>query len=421
MVLSNPRRNSFFQETTKGTPPANAAAWVSSGSSIYTINQTPDLTPLRQSILDDLRTRQTLKGHFPKIAGIKGGVEVSFETYLTGSGDSSRADADTTAAHAFLDLMEHAFGSIDRPTSHLASGTHSTTTVELDSVAGVSEGSWLGFPHPTSGLIYKRQVTDITGTVCTLHQDLPFTPSDSDLIRGLASVAVNESVLGDAAAGPYTFSWLFEVGTSPTAREAWEARGCVSFPTGITLERNQAPVLAWNTLVGGFIGPDDTTPPTWTAAPAGEAGRVIGVNTHVFLTNVGSTTGVEFDVAACSINPAITRTAVDVQTSSTANMPGRYSYSLDESQGSVELTLVPHADSLWDAFQAETLKQFYYERLGTDGEGWGIYCPRVQIAPDPAYADVNSFLGNALELHMLRGQATSGGNLRNSYLQIVFG
>lgn len=421
-----PSRTSFFLESTPGTPPSSSGVWVSSGRSIYTILQ-PDVSSFLQNMIEDERSREHVLREQPMIKGIKGLNEFGFETYMHGHEDTTLADTDQVAATNLSTLLLNCLGGEFRGTTSTAStsGAHSTTEVEVDDDTGMPIGSWVGLPD-ADGVIHHRRVTDNTstpsggGTVLTLHRALPFTPSDSDVIRGLLVLHVDESVLEDAVAQTTTTSWLMEMGRT---EQRWLAMGCAANLSGITIARNEAAKLAFNVLVGSFRTPeentDDSLAPSWSADPTGSAGAVVGPLTDVFIQDFGTATENCVHAASVEVTPNVTRTRVESTTECNTGMPGTATYGFtNESSPEMSVVVTPRADSYLDDFNAGTLQHVQFERRSaTDGAGFSIYLPRAEIMATPANAQAND---NDAYTLMFRGLRVDSATQRiASPIQIV--
>lgn len=414
-----PTTIAFFQETTQGTGPANAAAWVSSGNRFRVMAESIDLSAFTREMIEDERSREDVLGYDAMIQGIKGRVEFAFETYLHGA-EASTDSGSQVAETDLMTILEHCFGGLDLGYSDAAAalGSHSTTAVEVGTVGNFSVGQYVGL-EDSDGMVHGRRIASIAGDVLTLDRALPFTPSDGDPVHAGACIYIDESVLVDSAAGPYTFSYLIEKGLSGS-RSSYEANGCVSTVSGISLDLNAAAKLQFSTLVGSYITPESAPTPSWSGTPSGAAGLAIGPGSRVHLGDFGSTTNTNLKVTEFSVTPGITRSRVETRTEADDGMPGTGMYTLERNPCEVSLQLAPHADDNWTDFNAGTLKHLCFERIAAAGSAWMLDFPRVEITNDPQLANTSNVLGNSLSLRALPNTAGSSALLTSRMCIVLF-
>lgn len=396
-----PERLTFWNETTSGTPPANAAAWVSNGTSIYFLQGTLDPSSIQQSMLEDERSRENVLDDYPMIQGLKGGggVPFGFETYFHGSNDTP-ADGSAITQNALATLLEHCMGGVSLGTSDdvVVGGATSTTAVELTDT--VANGNWLGFDD-ADGNVHLRQVISSSaggvGQLHQLHRALPFTPADGSLARACIVLYLDEDVLEDSGAGPYTFSWLYEKGRG-SQRETIQMAGCKSYVSGLSFGRDEVAKVAFTTMVGSFETPENSPVPTWTADPTGNAGRAIGPNTEVWYQNHGTTTENSINCVSFNLDMGIQSVPVNTVTEATNGMPGVAFYSLAQNPATLEMVVTPHADGYLTDFNNATAKAVQFERQAPAGAAWSVFLPYATHAATPVMADTSSALGQTINL-----------------------
>ena len=417
-----PRRLARFTEVTSGTGPADAAAWAASGQPQRVLADTLDPSPLVQAMIDDTRSQTTVLGEENMILGIKGGGElaVSWDTFFHGSGDTSRADADTQATNDLIDLFEHSMGAVRRATTHtLAGGSHTASVVNFDDVTDVAIGDWYGFVR-ADGLMEKRQVLSISTLAVTLAWPLSFVPEDADLAIGLTHAYISETQLVDSAVGG-TYSYLMEFGLAGSTR-SYEMRGCVTHPTAIGLERGSASTVSWETLVASFDTPETAPTPDWSGvSAAGDAGQAIGPDTVVRFADRGAVTAGGVHAPSLAISPGLARKPIMTITEQIAGMPGLAAYGLAKGSCTMELAIVPSVDAYEINFNARTRKTLTYERLGPVGSGFSFHFPTVEITGTPVMSDTDESQSTQLALKAHTDVFTSGGQARNSRMMVVFG
>lgn len=412
-------RLSYFSETTAGTPPANAAAWASE-TSIRHIAGTLDVTALAQSVVEDERSQTYILDDEPVIKGIRGGVSFPFEAYLHGHGDSP-GDGSAVAANDLSTILLNGLGGRELVTSDnlVAGGAHSTTQIELTDTLNV--GDWVSLADSDSNM-HLRRVTSVAaggvGQIHTLHRALPFTPSDGETARGCIVLYIDEDALEDSAgASGRTLSWLIEKGRG-SQRESWECRACKSNLTGITLDRNGAPKVQFENLVGSFVGPESAPVPTWSSTPTGSAGLVVGPDTTVFWQAQGTTTENTLQVAGFTVEPGVVSQPIETQTEDATNMPGLYGYTLARNPCRVSMDVVPFNGNLYAQFTAETVYHIQFERSAALGSAWSIYFPDVTFESEDIAGNANDVLASSrtFRAHQDASQST---DIARSRMQII--
>ena len=400
------RRYAFFQETVQGQGPTD---WASEGTPFFFIKDSIDpAAAATQTMVEDERQRDRIQKQFLMIHGIKGGTSYAAQCYIHGSEDVSRAASDQAPVTPFMELLEHGFGGMRRPTSQACAAGWNTTSGDLDAVTGLAPGDWLGFVD-ADGRIHPRRIQSIATNTITLNMALPFSPADGDVARGLPYFYIDEQRLSDSSAGPYTLSLLTEIGLR-SFRKQWETNGNVFAPTTITCERNAVPKIDWAVMAASFHTPEDGTSPDWSGvSTAGQAGKVVGVDTRCLIADRGATAVDSVQLSSFVANTGIERVPIETQTQYSDGMPGRAGYSLADTQATMVMTLTNDPDDYLDDFNAATLKQVLYERLSTDGIGWAIYAPRAQISPTPTFAPSDANRGQSLTFELLADEDTPAG------------
>lgn len=411
-----PSLAAFYPETTQGTGPANAAAWVADGKRIRLIAESLDLSGFAEEMLADERSRDTINSDLQHIRGIKGGSEFPMESYLHGI-EAEPASGSAVTATNFCTLLSHAMGGMRLGFADTAAalGAHSPTAVQVGTVANFAVGDWVGL-EDSAGNVHHREVVSIAGSVLTLHRALPFTPADGAEVKACAVFYMDETVLGDSSGG-HTFSWLLQKGLSGS-RAAIEAKGCVSSISSIALARNAVAKIGFTTMCGSFVTPESAPDPSWVSNPTGAAGLVIGNKTKVFIQNVGTTTEATVHCVEFNVTPGITRTRVETMTEKDDGMPGTALYSLDPADCEIAAHLAPYASSHWTDFNNGQLKHVQFERNAAAGKSWSLYFPRVEIAATPQLGNANNLLSTQLKMRALQNTSATT-TIRQSRMAIV--
>lgn len=415
-----PLEVAYFQETAQGTGPANAAAWVSSGTRVR-VNSVGE-PPLTQMI-DDPRSQERIFTVNDKVQGLENG-EWTIQLPLAGAEVQTSA-ASQVAATAYSNILAHCLGNQSRTyrTTAKTAGSHSTSTIELDSNTGYDEGTFLAVEH-SSGNVYIRRVTDLTGDVATFDHVLPFTPSDGDNIWPCIAVYVDQDVLCSSVAGPYTLSWLLQHGGASSG-EIWEMNGCKGEITSINIERNSLASVDINNQVTSFKDPTETSEPNWTVAPSGSAGVPIGPSVECFLGTYGSAALNQVHVESIAVEPGVPAVPVDTTTEVDpvpGGMPGRWGYSTRPADTLITLNLVPWASSYTTDFSAGTKRVFSYQKVAPAASAFAIHASRCEIVEEPARGTAGPVSSSRIVLRCHEdtdNSAAGTANLWKSKLTIV--
>jgi hypothetical protein len=397
-----PARLSFFPETTSGTGPAD---WAADGQSIRHMDL--DLTPFKETMLEDMRSRLAIsRDREAPIPGIKGSVEFPFSIYLTGAEDTA-ITGEQLLESTTATVIGKGMGGIRRAQSQTVAVAGATSTLVVETVVstGLVVGDFVQMAD-SNGVMHQRRVTAIAaggvGQILTLHRALPFTPADGSLVVGCITLHIDEDVKEDSQVGPYTWSFLGEIGRqASTARRATEAVGCEVMIESIELSRNGLPMVKFKVLVGSFETSESTTSPTWTDAPTGAAPVPIGPRSRVFLQDRGTTTNATLNVSSFEIDPGLPAVRVETMTEDTTGLPGTYGYTLGDAPCTVKFNIVPHTNDHLDDFAARTERHLQFERLAPAGQAWSIYFPRVVHNERSSPADANGMLGQSLSFEAL--------------------
>src|SRR5690606_8709277 len=262
----------FYQESTQGTPPANGAEWVSSGKRIRHIGDELDISGIAQAAVDDMRSQIHVDAVNLKAKGLKN-TEFSFSIYLTGYGSKVESGSSNTEIDMGT-LLKHALGGQLLGTSLTASGTHSTTTVEVADASSLEVGQYIGIEQ--GGVVYPRRIIDIADDVITYDEATPAAPQNDDIVRAFVTHYIDEEVLIDSAAGPYTFSWLIQKGLGSAGFDTVQLQGCKAALTGIEVSRGELAKLTFTVQAASFTDDRDAPNPEWVGSPTGNAPVVVG-------------------------------------------------------------------------------------------------------------------------------------------------
>lgn len=385
--MTNPATPSLlalFLETTQGSGPANGAAWVTACGSLTTgarlrhLADSLDVSGIEQAVVADERSQETVFGKEYDVKGLRN-VTFPFTLYATGSGTATAQDDQISQTGLGL-VLEHCLGGVHRSNSTiLTGGGHTTTTINVDDATNIIHGCLIAVEDVTDGTIAVRRVLDVNTLAVVLDEVLPFTPADNDIVHGMITAYVDESVLADSSVGPTTLSYLIQKGLATT--ENFECNGCKTELKTISLPRGGLPTLAFETQVASFDPPGTAPSPTWsTTAIHGVAPVSIGPDSVWTYQTQDTTTLNPVHVSECNIEVGVPQVAVDTNTEVEDGMEGRQCYSTAPADTTVSLTM-PMASSHWSNFAADQYKRIRFYKRANEGQIFAVHFSRCQIKP----------------------------------------
>jgi hypothetical protein len=394
-----PSSLAFFQETTQGTPPADAAAWLASGRRIRHIAESVDPSGLQRQVVEDMRSQTSIFGLNRKVKGLRG-VQQPAKIYATGSGTSTSGGSQIQLTD-LMRVLQHAFGGLHRSNSTvLAGGSHTTQTINVSSTTNIIVGCLIAVSDTSAGgLPVVRQVTGIDTLELTLDRELPFTPADGDVVSAMATVYIDEAVLADSngGGGPYTHSVHIQKGLA-AALENWQLHGCKWQINSIDLPRGGLPTFDATIFAASFLGPNDAPSPAWTVAATGNAPVAIGPDTEVHLGDFGDPAVANIHVSSCNVSFGVPVIVVETVTEVQDNMEGTAGYATGPADTTVALGIVPMASSWWDDFDDNASKVFHWTKRAAAGGIFSILVPNCEIAAQPSRGAVGAVSQANLEL-----------------------
>lgn len=374
-----PSQLAYFPEVTQGTGPADAAAWVSGATQIRHLGETLDVSGIEQAVVEDERSQDDIFSLEYSVKGLRN-TSFPFSVYMTGSGAATAA-GNQISETPLMTLLEHALGGMHRSNSTtLTGGGHTTTTINVTSATNIIHGCLIAVEDVTDGTIAVRRVLDVNTLAVVLDEALPFTPADNDLVHGMATIYVDETVLVDSSSGPTTMSWLIQKGLA-AALENFELNGCKSELKSISLQRGGLPALAFETMAASFDPPGTAPSPTWTATPSGFAPVSIGPDTVVTYQTQGTTTLAPIHVSDFSVEVGVPVVPVDTNTEVEDGMEGRQGYTTQPADTIVTMNIVPFGSSHWTQFAADTLRRVRFYKRANEGQIFAVHFSRCEIKP----------------------------------------
>lgn len=398
--MSNPAALSqlaYIDETTQGTPPADAAAWVAGGTQIRHIAESLDLSGIKASSVEDMRSQTTLQGTERRLIGIDN-PEFPFTMYGHGMG-AATADGVQAASIPLVATLGHALGGHRRTYTHAVSGGSSTTTtIDVDDASDWQVGDFIAIELGTapagypSGTAFPRRIltidTGATPDQITIDQALPAAPEDGDVIHATSFAYVDEDVIVDSngSGGPYTRTYLGQKGlqsATGSLREAWEIRGAVTQLQAFGFERDQPLQLPFQVMGGSHAAPGTAPWPSWTATPAGFAPLVAGPLTQLWLVDEATTTSTLVHNATFQCEPGVPRTRTEVLTSDNVYMQATSNFGSEPAETTINLALDPFDTSRWGEWESSSYKTMRIARLGNAGFGFFVHFSRVSYVEEP--------------------------------------
>ena len=374
----------YWQETTSGTGPANAAAWVSNATRVGPIRGSVDVSSIGADMVDDERAVDRIYYKQQGQVGIDNPefpAEFEFE-----SNAATTADTSAIAVTSQMTLMEHCMGGLllGTSTACAAAGSHTSTAVDMDATTGCDEGTFLAVQiaaytrAPTA--LHVRRVTDLTANVATVDQAFPATPADEDEVHAVAQCYVLPSELIDSTANNSTLSWLIQRGPTGGVQN-WEVVGAKSQLDSISLGRGEIAKFALQTFGGSHQDPSDAPSPSWTAEPTLTAPFLVGPDCQLWVEDYGTTTNTLLDCSAFNITPGLPVSPDDGVTSNTAGMVARNGYTTRSEPTTIEVnsTFTSSATDFWNDWAVGQLKVVRFATVRPAGQNVAFHFSRCQI------------------------------------------
>lgn len=381
----SPSQLAFFRETVQGTGPANGAAWVAAVAALTTggrlrhVGESLDMSGVEQQVVPDERSQITVFGGEYDVKGLRN-TSFPMSIYGTGSGTTT-AGASQIAATGLSTLLEHCLGGAHRSNSTtLAGGGHTTTTINVAAATNIVHGCLIAVEDVSDGTIAVRRVLDVNTLAVVLDEVLPFTPADGDLVHGMITLYVDESVLSDSRVGPTTWSWLVQKGLSPT--ENFEFNGCKTELKSLDLTRGTLPVLQFETMAASFDPPGTAPEPTWAGATIhGFAPVSIGPDSVWTYQTQGTTALNPIQVSESSVQVGVPAVAVDTNTEVDDGMEGRQGYSTAPAETLINLSTPDFSSTPWTQFGADTYKRIRFYKRANEGQIFAVHFSRCTMKP----------------------------------------
>ena len=184
-VSNVPSLFAVFRESTKGTGPANAAAWAAAeGSTAYRLwHLAAEPDGLVQAAVVDARLSDRIYKHpdLLPIPGLRNG-EATAQIPLCG-GEAVPADTAQIALTGYMWLLEHCLGGLSRGHRSAISAVTTDVSHTLTTTTEQDEGQFYAFEDDDdAGKAYPRRVLTLPGAgVQTTDEELPWTLATDDV------------------------------------------------------------------------------------------------------------------------------------------------------------------------------------------------------------------------------------------------
>ena len=372
-------------ETAPGTPPANAAAWVSSGTRHNHIQENTKIEDLVATDIEVTQSEESVLDHQLRVEGLRNSQgEVGI--YWTGTGVTTAAGSQVVQTSQST-LIENAMGGVQRTNSTTCAvgGSHSSTQIDVVADTNFAVGAHIAWEHPTTGRLYCRRLqSNPSGSVWTLDEALPQAASDGDVIHGCITHYVSESVLSDSAQSGRQFSMWYK--KADLAAHIYELTGCKLQLDSISLPRDGLATLGFTRHSCNFTAPHESPPdPSWTSPPSGVAPTGIGPLHECQIVDYGSTSTNSECVNDLEVSIGLPILRDETQTTTNDGMQGTCKYYLGRGETTATLMVDPDTSFLTD-WDSGTYKNFRYSATPESaGQGIAFHMPRAEILQAPIY------------------------------------
>lgn len=402
----------FHEETIQGTYDT-PADWETNGA-VNADHFDYDVTTITQTLIRNEvqeQDRYRAQGHRPWILGLRSGdTEVGF--HWTGAEGQIVANGDQIARTMLSKLIKIAWGGEHRGFTRTITAAADEHTITVDDVTGLEVGAHVAVQDITSpiadheGKVFIRQITDITGLVMTLDEDLPFTPANTDLARAAITMYIDSFWIEDSTPGAgRTCSVFLRRDRAPDEEEVWLLRGCKPEISFGEFSRDGHPRISAVFKRGSYeheiLGTALSIPiPTIPSTSDGHPSRVIGRDTVMSIAEYGDPTPILECAASVSIQPGVPVEMMPSVDEPYDGMEGMNGWSSGSSTGVVEATLYDYRKEWAQGLQAGTYYRVSYAQPAEPGNAWRITCPRNVISKSPVRAPAGPVDGTQLAFEM---------------------
>lgn len=303
-------------------------------------------------------------------------VTFPFSKYITGLG--SVLAAGTTATSTELTrILVNALGGVHyTETCTLAGGGHTTTVVNVDDASTLAVGAIIAW-EDSDGLLHPRVITDVSGLAITLNWALPSTPNDAELMRGGATIYIDEDVITDTSSNlSSTFSACIQKGANASA--GWEVRGCKAELSGLSFSRNEYPTAEFSVQGMSFTdpsgGPSPDLPTVAFANP-----QVIGPDSQIIITDAGTTALTTVCNGDLTVEPGVPVVPLECMADNLGDTEGIGLFSTAPADTLINVDIFPYATSWHTDKAADTNKQVGVIKNGGSGNCFAFIAQNCEI------------------------------------------
>lgn len=332
-------------------------------SSIETQEFTPD--QVRRRFFETDRSQSGLSN-----------VDVPFQSYFTGRGEAL-ADGVTATDTALSQLVENCLGGVAlTATRTLAGGGHSPTVVNVDDATTLAVGAVIAW-EDADGRLHPRVITNIAVLAVTLNTALPSTPSDGDLMRGGATLYIDEDVIGDTSSNlGSTLSGVIQKGSNGSA--GWEVNGAKAELTGINFERNGFPLLDFTLFCARHTDPSAGPDPDFPTASFPNP-QIVGPDSSIIVENAGTSTLTNVCNGTVAVTPGVPVSPLECMADNLDDMEGIGLWSTSPADTLVEVDIYPFTSAWYTDKAAETNKQVAVIKHGSSGDCFAFFAQNCEI------------------------------------------
>lgn len=413
----------FYVESTPGQPPGwtsslpygTAAGWTSassSGDAPRMRHFEADPTYLRPSVIADpamVDSTYQKNAPIPGISSVEGGA---IALGLHGS-EAATAGASQVSQTDLMTLLEHSLGGIHRSnTTAVASSPTSGVEFDVDSATNITPGCLIALEDAdATGELYAQRVLTVSSTSLTGDELPNFTIAEDDVVHAVATLYPHAANLMAGDSDYTTLSLFYQKGD-----KRWLGTGCKLQLDGITMARNELPLLNFSAWAANAFPPSSNSisAPTWTGSVSGIPGLPVGAKTTVRISDAGTSAYTCVDVVSMEFEAGVPVVPLPTVTQCQGEMEGRAGYVTGP--GDTVLTVQVYLAAGWqDDFDGVQNMEVTIEQRSEAGKFWCLKLPLCNLMESPEYGQ-----SDEVSLHTLKFLAREPSNVTNgSYPELA--
>lgn len=375
----------FWPETTAGTTPVDAAAWITAlGGGGTAFRMYVEEFPVEHILGEvevenvDMQTRVHSKGKPHK--GLRTADGGSMVSRMFGTGETY-STGDQVAENGLGYLLGHSLGGRSRGNHAEVTAVTSQLIFEVDDASNLAVGQMLVVATAAGLVGHAVQILAIDGVEITVDRATSITIAIGSKVFGTDNAYVDQAALTNPQdAGFKTLSILRTAGP-----HCWMLGGAHLGLTGITLERNAPPRLNWEVLAAAGYPPGDGAPslPAFVDTIEGSAQTAsVGRRTRCFLQTYGVTTAANREIHGVTVTPGVPVLPQDTVTETDEGMPGRSGYRTEPADSIIEI-IVPLTTTEQTQWTTGATLVFTYWQIAACGYGWGVHARKCNVMKPP--------------------------------------